>query len=162
MWSFFSLNLFWVGFSPDSNPHFWSSFCSQNWQRTSQTPWRKLCINQKPLEKISNFRYVTTSIHPVALIHKVYCQVSWQYHRKQLMHRFFLSFFFFKLTLPFKATSLLCSDTSSRNQLLSPAHMSRKHLPQRKWHCPGMMGTVFTIVEVFPLHHWAERLKRKD
>lgn len=66
------------------------------------------------------------------------------------MLKIYFSFFlfFFQLTSSFKTMPRICSETSSRNQHLSPAHGSRKHSPQRKWQCPGMMGTAFTTAEI--------------
>ena len=111
------------------------SFAFRIHKEQVKLPWRKTLYKSKTIKNISNFHYhATTSIHLVPLIHKVPCQVSWHPHGKQIIHRFlFFSFLFFlKLTLPLKTMSRLCSDTSSWDQLLSPAHVSRKHLPQRK------------------------------
>lgn len=96
-------------------------WCTKN----SRTPWRKTLPTPKTIKHFSNFRYhATTSIHPVALIHKVHCQVSWHHHRKQVMHRFFFPFCF----------NLCCHSKLQLSSVeMQVAKVSSSHLPT----CPG-------------------------
>lgn len=88
----------------------------------------------------NSWHRATASIYLIVLICEVPCEVSRHSHRKQVTCRVLFSFSF-KLMLPFKATPLSYPDTSRCSQSLSPAHMSRKCVPQRKWPGRGTMGT---------------------
>lgn len=91
-------------------------------QRISQAPWRKFCVTQKPLEKISNFHHhATTSIHPVALIHKVHCQFPGTLTGNKL----YVTFFFL---------NVCCHSKRHLSYVQKQvAEVSSSHLPT----CPG-------------------------
>lgn len=88
----------------------------------------------------NSWHHASTSIYLIVLICKVPREVSRHSHRKRVTCRVLFSFSF-KLMLPLKAPSLSYPDSSRWHQSLSPAYVSRKYVPQRKWPGQGTMGT---------------------